>query len=537
MKIINTALIAATLLTLASCASVSSPEGGDKDTTPPTLVSSNPKDQQLNVSTRTISLEFDEDVQPNNLQKELLITPFTENKYRIRTDEKVIELNFDTPLQDSTTYTLNFRKGIADITEKNVVENLRLSFSTGSYIDSSRVEGQVVNLMTQQPEKDVIVALYPAEDTTNIRKSRPYYQTQTNSSGQFDFKNLREGNYRIYALADKNNNSLYDNEAERIAFIGKPISVKPDSQQVTLETFTIDTKKPIALQRQKFVDRFTVTYSEGVERITALTLTTKDTILYKSTPDGKNIELFKNQKFTGGKVLVAAVDSAGNSTLDTLQVDFGPDYTQRLQGANLKVINTQNGGQTYRPGQKATIELQTQVRITGTTPVTIQADTTTSITLKYPEQLTLDKTATEISFTIPQLKNRQQSYMILLDSTQIVPLQGKPLKFAQIPITIGEAQGTGSLKGSITTTQKSFIVQLLDGKYNVVKEQKNVKNFQFRDLPPGIYLIRILVDENNNGKWDRGTGTFDKEPERVYIHPDQVEIRANWELEDIKVQL
>ncbi|NDK54859.1 Ig-like domain-containing protein [Pontibacter fetidus] len=537
MKIINTAFAVASVLAMASCASVSSPEGGAKDTTPPTLVSSNPKDQQLNVDGKTISLEFDEPVQQNNLQKQLLITPFTDNKYKIKVNEKVMELLFEKPLQDSTTYIFNFREGIADITEKNIAKGLKLSFSTGSYIDSSRVAGTVVDLMTQQPEKDAIVALYPADDTTNIRKSRPYYQTQTDATGQFKFENIREGNYKIFALLDKNTNSLYDNEAEKIGFLEDPISIKPDTQQVTLRTFRLDSKKPVSLQRQKLIDRLAITYSEGIEKVKALNATTKDTILLKALPDGKTIELFKTPKFNGGKVLVTASDSLGNSTIDTIQVDFGQDYTQRIQGASIKLINKTNGTTTYRPGQKLTIELQTQVKVTGANPISIMSDSTNGIKLKYPEQITLDKTSTELTFTIPKLSTRQRPYTIVLDSTQIVALDGKKLRFPELPITIGEEQGTGSVKGIVNIPAKSFTVQLLDGKYNVVKESKNGRGFQFRDVPPGIYTIRVLIDENNNGKWERGTPDFKKEPEKVMIYPNPIEIRANWELEDIKIEM
>ncbi|WP_162428093.1 Ig-like domain-containing protein [Pontibacter pudoricolor] len=537
MKFINTVFLATSVIALASCASVSSPEGGPKDTTPPTLVSSTPADQQLNVSTKTISLKFDEEVQQNNLQKELLITPYTDNKYRIKMDDEVLILTFDKPLQDSTTYTFNFRNGIADIKEKTVAKGLKLSFSTGSFIDTSRVTGQVLKLMTQEPEADAIVALYPAEDTMNIRKSRPYYQTQADAQGQFSFENIREGNYRIYALQDKNNNTLYDNEGERIGFLKDPITIKADSQKVTLQTFIIDTKKPIALQRQKMVDRFTITYSEGLEKINAVTATRKDTIYHKTLPDGKTVELFKNPKFTGGKALVAAVDSSGNNTLDTIQVDFGQDYTQRIKGAEIKDINKKNANTLYRPGQKLTIELQAQVTIKGKSPVTIQSDTATSIVLKYPEEIKLDKTATELTITIPKLSNRQAPYTIVLDSTQIVPMQGKPLSFPTLNFTIGENKGTGSVQGTIATTAKSFIVQLLDSNYKVVKESKNTRSFKFQNMEPGVYNIRVLVDENNNGQWDKGTATFDREPERVYMYPNKVEIRANWELEDIKIEL
>lgn len=170
MKIVNSFLLTASLLTMASCASINNPEGGPKDEDAPELLNSNPKPQELNVTTRTITLDFNEEVQPNNLQKELLITPFTDNKYQIRSSRSRLELVFERPFEEGTTYTFNFRKGIQDITEKNIAEGLMLTFSTGNFIDSSRVSGQVVKLLTQQPEKEAVVALYPTNDTLSIRK-------------------------------------------------------------------------------------------------------------------------------------------------------------------------------------------------------------------------------------------------------------------------------------------------------------------------------------------------------------------------------
>ncbi len=536
MKIINSILAGLATLTLTGCASISTPEGGPRDTVPPTLVNSSPADQAVNVNTNNVRLQFDEAVQQVTLQKELMITPNTDNKYKIRFDDEVMELVFDKPLQDSTTFIFNFRNGIADITERNLVRGLRLSFSTGSYIDSSKVGGEVVNLMTQLPEKDVVVALYPANDTMNIRKTRPYYQSLTDANGKFNFENIKEDTYRIYALQDANSSNLYDNENERIGFLAKPITITADTQQVKIQTFKIDTKKPIPLQRQKFIDRFTLNYSEGVQSISTKATTGTDSINYKIQPDGRTVELFRSDKFTGGRVLVTAIDSAGNNTLDSVHVDFGQTYTQRLQGAQFKITNKTNTPQTFRPGQKATIEFQGQIKINGKTPITIVTDSATQQTLSYPEQVMLDKTKTELSFTVPALQARTTGYTIVIDSVQVQPVHPVKLNYPRLQLVVAEAQANGSVKGTVTTTAKSFILQLVDPQYNIVRELKNGRTFNFRDVGPGVYRFRILIDENNNGKWERGTADFNKEPEPVYIHPETVEIRANWELEDIKIQ-
>ena len=53
---------------------------------------------------------------------------------------------------------------------------------------------------------------------------------------------------------------------------------------------------------------------------------------------------------------------------------------------------------------------------------------------------------------------------------------------------------------------------------------------------PGEYEIRILLDRNNNGKWDAGNYSKKIQPEKVIALPQKISIRANWDNErDIKL--
>ncbi|PKV67223.1 Ig-like domain-containing protein [Pontibacter ramchanderi] len=532
MKIVNSIFIATTLSALASCASINNPEGGPKDEEAPKLLNSNPKPKELNVSTRTITLDFDEEVQPNNLQKELLITPFTENKYQVRMSKTRLELVFEEPFEANTTYTLNFRKGIQDITEKNIAEGLGLTFSTGSFIDSSRVSGQVVRLQTQQPEKEAVVALYPTNDTLSIRKSRPYYQTQANANGEFTFENIKDGEYRIYALTDKNNNSLYDSEDEWIAYKAEPIRVTSAKQDVVLQTVRIDTKRPILQRRERYTDRFIANYGEGIERFYAIPAgMPKDTLVHKISADGKIIDIFGNNRFTGGSAVLTALDSAANRTVDTVQIAFEGKRAQRVNGARLKASGS-NGNNTIAIGQQVTIELETPVRIQTKEPIRLLADSIEVARLTYPDQVRLDRSATEISFTMPKWTGTAREATIILDSAGIVPVQGDQFSKPPIQLTIAEARGAGSLRGGVKTQQTNYIIQLVDNEYKVKNQVRNAKTFNFRNIEPGTYYIRVILDANNNGKWDGGDPELIKEPEQVYLHDKPLEIRANWDMEE-----
>lgn len=524
-------------LKLVSCASVSNPEGGAKDVTPPTLINSNPKHQALNISTKTISLEFDEEIQPNSLNKELLITPNIEGKYAITTKRNRIDLVFEQPLEDSTTYTFNFRNGIVDITEKNKAEGLLLIFSTGSYIDSSRVSGTVVELLKQLPEKEAVVALYPISDSLNIRKNRPYYQAVTDEEGVFSFENVREGTYRIFALMDKNNNSIYDNENERIGYLDKPITVTPANQEILLQTVRIDTRKPILSRRDRQSDRFVANYNEGIRSFNGRAIEgTKDSLIYKIQADGKAVEIFGGNGFTGGRTILTAVDSSGNVATDTLAIAFEGKRSQRIRGA---VLKTQGGRNGYRIGQPITIELETPVNITSNEPLQLWADSVILKRFKYPEEITLDKTTTELTFTLPNINgNRAREYSLLIDSTAVIPVQGENLKLPRLTLNIAEAKGTGSVKGTVTSNYTSYFLQILNEKYEIVQTQpaNKLNRFEFKNLEPGMYVIRILIDENNDGIWNGPDPDLVRLPEKVFIYPNQLDVRANWEMNDIKIE-
>ncbi|WP_114777673.1 Ig-like domain-containing protein [Botryobacter ruber] len=537
MKLAHLLLTAATTGILGACASVSSPEGGPKDETNPSLVSSTPTQGELNVKTQVITLDFDEEVQPNKLNSELLITPNVDNKFTVLSKRERLQLTFEKPLEENTTYTLNFREGVQDITEKNPAKDLRLTFSTGNYIDSSRVSGKVMQLLTQTPEKEAIVALYPITDTLNIRKNPPYYQAMTNEAGEFSFENIKEGEYRLFALIDKNKNSYYDNESERIGYKENPISVTPTTDSVLLQTVRIDTKKPLPPRREQFQDRVLLTYNEGLTSIKGTPVENpKDSILYKMQEDGKIVHIFAGNGFTGGRAVFSVADSAGNQSVDSLTVAFEGKRSQLIRGAAFKVAGGKGGTTaTYRKGQPVTIEMQTPVKVTGPEPIALLADSVVVQNIKYPEQITLDKTATELTFTLPATNNKINQLIVKLDSTAIVPVQGAPLQLPNLTIIKAEEKGTGSVKGAVVSDYKSYFIQLLNSEGQLLKEVQNQKTFHFRNLEPGAYAIRVLVDEDNNGKWRSGDPKLRQEPEKVYMYPKPIEIRANWDLDDVRL--
>jgi uncharacterized protein (DUF2141 family) len=68
-----------------------------------------------------------------------------------------------------------------------------------------------------------------------------------------------------------------------------------------------------------------------------------------------------------------------------------------------------------------------------------------------------------------------------------------------------------------------------------MQEAKAGPNYKFSNIDPGEYFIRVLIDENQNGRWDHSDIRQNREAEPVLFHRDEsgnnkTAVRANWEI-------
>ena len=54
----------------------------------------------------------------------------------------------------------------------------------------------------------------------------------------------------------------------------------------------------------------------------------------------------------------------------------------------------------------------------------------------------------------------------------------------------------------------------------------------FTNLTPSKYFIRAIIDENKNKKWDTGSFMNRTEPEKTFHFDEELDVRANWILEE-----
>src|SRR5690606_18553264 len=189
----------------------------------------------------TITLEFTEHIILANPKEQIIITPDIQKKYEITAKRTRVIMQLENKLDSNTTYSINFRDAVQDITEKNPARNLRLAFSTGSYIDSLSISGTVRDLFQNKEVKDATVALFQS-DTFDIFKHKPVYLTKTNDKGEYSIENLKHGIYYIYAFDDKNRNLIVDSKSEVYGFRADSLNLDQSVENINIFTTKLDAR-------------------------------------------------------------------------------------------------------------------------------------------------------------------------------------------------------------------------------------------------------------------------------------------------------
>lgn len=201
-----------------SCARMGNPDGGWYDDTPPSVLSAEPVDGGTNVTSKKITIHFDEFVKLEDATSKVIVSPPQLEVPEIKSAGKDIEVKLLDSLKANTTYTVDFSDAISDNNEGNPMGNYTYSFSTGSDIDTLGVGGYVLDASNLEPIKGILVGLYDdLSDTVFLHK--PLMRiSRTDGSGHFMIKGVKAGTYRVYALQDADGNYLFNQKSEMIAF-------------------------------------------------------------------------------------------------------------------------------------------------------------------------------------------------------------------------------------------------------------------------------------------------------------------------------
>ena len=551
-------LIILSILFCWGCANQVPPTGGPKDEDPPQLLSSTPANADRNVEQNIITLTFDEIVVTKSIKEQLIITPRIDFDYEYKIKKSTITFEFEEAFADSTTYTFNFREGLVDLTEGNSAEDMVIAFSTGPLLDTLQISGEVIDLMTGKPVEKVVVGIYEDTDTSDLFTNEPLYFTNTQKDGSYLFRNIKDGNYRIYAFVDNNKDLICQSDREPYAFYSEVLKLDTSLvlRPLTIQHLNVDTLKVNRVQQTgHYVNLIANKYLLEAR----LSANTPNPIRFKYTEEQKALRIYNTFEI-GDSLLVAAnlKDSTGTELDYQFYLKF-PETTRRKDEfkAQLSTVTASIEHKLIR----GSFEFDKPIRFTNLDSIRIERDSTMVIMLKELIQFSPDSTHTTYNFEIPMPQDMMDSLISATDPKPTSLGERKPTRkkgggrkyaflvprgtfysiegdtteniVSQIGILVPKLLGV--IHGSVHTSYESYEIQLITEKFEIIKKTHPGKNYRFTEVRPGEYLIRILVDSNNNGRWDPGDIRKGEQPEPVIIYTDpsgsqKTSIRANWEM-------
>jgi len=573
---------------LLSCARPGNPGGGPRDKEAPLVINTFPENGSANFSTDKFNIYFNEFIELKDIHTHALISPplFTRPDFIVK--GKSLHVNFKEELKANTTYSVYFGDAIVDITEGNPLSNYTYIFSTGDYVDSLSLQGKVNDAFTLEPIADCFIMLYKDDNDTISLDSlpllvRPYYLSKSNEKGKFRFNGLGNDKYLLFAILDMNSSLSFDQPNEQIAFIDSLIvptyvnKPKPDTSMVDSllnivnevvedlidDSLAILVNDSILKSKNKLFSDQLITYEmflytekDTVLKLMSAKLIRENTLQYvfnTSIDDSLNISVLN---YANREIWYVADTSANADTitwyykdlsLDTLEVLITHNY-DTLDFINFRLKKNTRAKKNKKKEEKklslspspASRVLKPFIypRINFSQPIeNIDFDSVVLIsandTILKPEFYFTDKLQMQIEIPVKNVEDTK--YSIIIQDSCIYDWNGVTneeslMRFSTKPLT---DYGTFILNISLDKPQ-AIILQLLSLKDEILQQYlfSTDTTIIYNYVNAGKYKLKVIFDSNDNGKWDMGNYLKNIQPEKVIYYKNEVEVRANWEIEE-----
>ena len=541
---------------ISSCARMGSPDGGWYDDDPPRILGCSPEDKATNVTSKKITIYFDEFIKLADASQNVIVSPPQLEVPEIKTQGKKIMVNLIDSLKPNTTYTVDFSDAISDNNEGLYDDFADSAFRTKPMLRISR----------------------------------------TDERGHFVIKGVAPGEYRVYALQDADGDFKFSQKSEMLAFSHDTFipSCKPDIRQDTIwrDTLHIDnilrvpythfypddvvmlafqevqtTRNLLKIERLQ-PDRFTMFFTYGdsllpvirglnfdsdsafivepsIKRDT-ITYWLRDTTLINQ--DTLRMDLSYRMTDTLG-LLVEHTDSA-------LEVLAKTPYEKRMKQLKKDIEEWQKEQEKLKKNDEPYDSIYPVKPLEPKYNVSSSMDPHRSILIEMPTPLAnLDTAAIHLYSKIDTLWYRApfdfgrkdstlryyelradwqpgREYSLEVDSAAFIDIYGLVSKEFKQGIKVKSLDDYSTLVMQTSGIQDStIVVQLLDKSENVVQQVRAEADGSapFFYINPGVYYVRAFMDRNGNGRWDTGLYDDDLQPEDVYYYHRSIECKAKWD--------
>lgn len=542
------------ILLWAGCAKMVTPVGGPKDVIPPSVVKEVPANGTVNFNGNSFKVTFDEFVTLNNTNENVLISPPSTTAPLFTLSGKTLTVKFQDTLLPNQTYNVGFANCIQDYTEGNPIAFYNYAFSTGSAVDSMMLEGRVIDAQTGQPAKECFVFAYTEDVDSLPLTTRPQFISKTQSNGTFQIKNIKPGDYKIFALQDGDNNLLYNQPTEAIAFAStlfpsvpspkeadtlandsatpQPVPVDSTYKPFTIRLFRAIGEQVMTKSQNRSVGKYEFFFSEEINDVQLRPLTAAPEFFTYFGHD--TLVLYFKSPVTDTLQFECSME---NEIVDTLEITpYKVKETKGRRGreerANALSVSLNNSGELFKP---LSLSFSYPIRPTDSIPVRIVAkrkyagNDTSLVTLSVPDTFVM-------SLPIPFKFAEKVPYELMIPDSLFHAYDGtwNDTVVSSFTTKTEKDYGTLRLTYHIPDNGKVYVATLLTPSNEELRSDRLTSSttIVYDKLLAGKYKVKLLEDVNDNGKWDTGNYKEKRLPEEIQFLSKSLNVRGYWELEE-----
>lgn len=542
------------LIILISCANPLPPSGGPPDTTPPRIISTKPGNATMNYSGNSISLEFNKYMDRNKVTESAYLSPPKRVEYSW--SGRTLKIDFLEELDSNTTYAFNLGSEYSDIYGNKPSSAFAVIFSTGSDIDSGRIDGELIG---KEPAGSFVYAYRIDDinpDTLDIRHTKSKYRVQVGTNGKFSIRALKNGTYRLIALNDVFRNEIYDEGIDNFASATEDVALKGDSiGLIMIKTGGIIDKSKPQLFEVISINSFQLmaVFSEDIDTssisINSFILT--DSVsgvrlnihsAFLDVESGKRLLINAKDEMSVGQRYRLSCDTSELALRDLAGNRISDTAFSRSFSADGREI-TQTGKLVKAPFQDSTVNVSLDARFPFIFNFALQSEgsgsafslfkTGDTVETKYLLEWYMDNTPV----IVPEEKlEGNMGYALRLDLSKIIDIAGKSIADSSVTIRFWteDLRSSGSVSGKVTSeiTGDIYIV-FSDGKHKRQAKLKDDKSWSIPEIPPGQYSVELFYDFNGNGLYDFGNSFPFILAEKFKIFESKITVKGRWELENV----
>ena len=525
-----------------SCAAIMSPSGGEKDTIPPELIETIPANRSTQFKGGRVELIFSEYLDAKTVDKGIRVLPYLPDLPQIIYKGRRVFIEFPESLPKNQTYIIIINRDLTDEHKVKLSQSIQIAFSTGDKIDGASISGKVyypnlssVNLWKIKEESD----LY------QFYKRSPDYVVDTGDSGNYEFKYLSSGTYRLAAVDQSISGLQIITDRMVYGMSWKPHLELKDQEQLN----NVDIRIPTQSNALKMVSAEwmkgawgQITFSKDIIgmidnmslNVIYADLTQADLNIFNDPLDKKKINFITDKLISDYiSINTSGISIDGNSVIDSSLIKIKMDTTTDTTAISV-----------IYPQEKHVVNVEQDsivpLKVVFSSIVDYENSKGAFIIMEDSLSIKLDAIWTS-PLSVNLLPNNNWKpktlYSLIIKKDSIPQVYGDPLKDSLTTITFRttEFQRFGSLiVNPINKTPMQLVVELSKIEKESTIYRTNVKSLgtiRINQLPEDNYNLFFFQDLNGDNK--HSTGTIDPflPAEWFQVYPDTIKIRANWELE------